>query len=51
MDKLEETDKFLQRYSFSRQTKEKQNIWTEQLQVLKLKLWLTIPQQTKVQER
>ena len=51
MDKLEEMDKFLERYTFQDWTGKKQKIWTYQSQGMKLKLWLKIFQQTKVQDQ
>ena len=48
---IEEMDKFLVRYNLPRLNQEKQKIWTDQSQVLKLKLWLKNFQQTKIQDQ
>ena len=49
MDNLEEVDKFLEKHKLPRLTKKKYKEITDQLQTMKLKLWLKIFQQTKVQ--
>ena len=51
MDNLEELEKFLEKYNLPRLNQEKQKIWTDQSQVMKLKLWLKIFQQTKAQDQ
>ena len=51
MDNLEEMDKFLERYNLPRLNQEEWKIWTDQSQVMKLKLWLKIFQQTIVQDQ
>ena len=47
MDNLEEMDIFLERYNLPRLNQEEIEIGTDQSQVMKLKLWLKIFQQTK----
>ena len=50
MDNLEEMDKFLERYNLPRLNQEEvENM--NRPQVMKLKLWLKIFQQTKVQDQ
>ena len=49
VDNLEKMDKFLER--FQDWTRKKYKIWTEQSQVMKLKLWLKIFQLTKPQDQ
>ena len=51
MDNLEEMDKFLEGTTFQDWTRKKQKIWTDQSQVMKLKLWFKNFQQTKVQDQ
>ena len=50
MDNLEEMDKLLERYNLRRLNQEEIEIWTDQSQVMKFKLWFKIFQQTKVQD-
>ena len=42
MDNLEEMDKFLEKYNLPRLNQQETEIWTDQSQALKLKLWLKI---------
>ena len=51
MDNLEEMDKFLEMYKLPRLNQEEIEIWTDQSQALKLKLWLKIFQQTKAHDQ
>ena len=52
MENREEMDKFLEKHNLPRQNQEEiENIWTDQSQALKLKLWLKIFQQTKAQDQ
>ena len=44
-------DKFLERYNPPRLNQEEMEIWTDQSQVLKLKLWLKNSEQTEVQNQ
>ena len=50
VDNLEEMEKFLERYNLWRLNQEEIENMNRQSQVMKLKLWLKIFQQTKVQE-
>ena len=49
MDNLEEMDKFLEMHNLPRLKQEE--IWTDQSQALKLKLWFKIFQKTKAQDQ
>ena len=51
MDNVEEMDKFLEKHNLPRLNQEEIEIWTDQSQALKLKLWLKIFQQTKAQDQ
>ena len=51
MDNLEEMDTFLEKHNLLRLNQEEIEIWTDQSQVMKLKLWLNIFQQTKAQDQ
>ena len=51
MDNLEEIDKFLERYNLPRLNQEEIENMNRQSQVMKLKLWLKIFQQTEVQDQ
>ena len=51
MENLEEMDKFLERYNLPNWTRKKQKIWTNQSQVMKLRLWFKIFQQRKAQDQ
>ena len=48
MDNLEEMDRFLDKFSLPRLNQE---VWTTQLQALKLKLWSKISQKAKAQDQ
>ena len=48
MDNLEEMDRFLDKFSLPRLNQE---VWTTQLQALKLKLWPKISQKAKAQDQ
>ena len=50
-ENLEEMDKFLKECNLTRLNPDEIEIWTDQSQVLKLKLWWKNFQQTKVQEQ
>ena len=50
MDSLEEMDRFLEKFNLSR-LKQEVEIWTIQLQALKLKLWSKISQIIKAQDQ
>ena len=51
MDNLEEMDKFLERDNLPRLNQEERENMKDRSQVMKLKLWLKIFQQTKVQDQ
>ena len=51
MDNLEEMDKYLERYNLLRLNQEEIENMNRPIQALKLKLWLKIFQQTKVQDQ
>ena len=51
MDNLEEMDKFLERYNLPGLNQEEIENMNRPTQVMKLKLWLKIFQQTKVQDQ
>ena len=51
MDNLEEMDKFLERYNLPRLNQEEIENMNRPITVMKLKLWLKIFQQTKVQDQ
>ena len=51
MDNLEEMNKFLERYNLPRLNQEETENMNRQSQVMKLKPWLKVFQQTKVQDQ
>ena len=51
MDNLEEMDTFLEKHNLLKLNQEEIENMTDQSQVMKLKLWLKIFQQTKVQDQ
>ena len=51
MDNLEEMDKFSEKHNHPRMNQEEIENMNRQSQVMKLKLWLKIFQQTKVQDQ
>ena len=51
MDNLEEMDKFLERYNLPGLNQEEIENMNRPTQVMKLKLWLKIFQQTKIQDQ
>ena len=51
MDNLEEMDKFLERYNIPRLNQEEIENMNRPTQVINLKLWLKLFQQTKVQDQ
>ena len=51
MDKLEEMDRFLEKFNLPRLNQEEIEIMNIQLQALKLKLWSKISQKAKAQDQ
>ena len=51
MDKLEEMDRFLEKFNLPRLNQEEIEIMNTQLQALKLKLWSKISQKPKAQDQ
>ena len=51
MDNLEEMDKFLEKYKLLRLNQEEIENMNDKSQVMELKLWLKIFQQTEVQDQ
>ena len=51
MDNLEVIDRFLEMFNLIRLNQDEIEIWSTQLQALKLKLWSKISQKTKTQDQ